>query len=208
MTIQSIKHLLKSDWEKIIKRICFLFMLLIIPATAKADLYFPSDPGKTANIFEFIFEIMGNFMTFIAVFYIIVNAFVFWLFVLLIKRTIKHSYRANPISKIKKSTYLHFASFGYFIDKFSFFIAYQILGSYTCVRIFTKTVCDYNFLNGFGENWVTVVSGSLIFIGMSILTYNLLSKKLYSEKKLRYVLSIAMGILANPFWIRVFFPVS
>ncbi len=207
MNLQSIKQFFKSDWSKIKKTTSLLFIFIIIPKIARADVFQYSNPSKTMDIYTFVVGIIIDFISLIVVFYTIFNAFISWLFILFITMIIKYIYNANPTNKIKRSKYLFFAFIGYFIDKVSFFISYQTLGSYTShTNLSIKTYWDYSFNNDYGEIGVTIISGLLIFLGMSILTYYLLSDKLYSEKKYRYILSIAMGILANPWWFRILFP--
>jgi hypothetical protein len=198
----------KEKFMKIKKNLLIISFLLLIfllfPEVGKADVIVPHDPSKTASFDEFIGEIILNFILLRAIFYIVLNAFIAWFFVFLITKLIKSIYKTDPAGKLKKGTYFLFAFIGYFIDKVAFFATYHLLGNYSCYQTeFFKRVCKYEFNKGFGEGWVTIISGFLIFLGVSLLAYHLFSKKLYSDKKQRYLLSGMVGILVNPWWIRI-----
>jgi len=187
--------------DKMRKTILYLFplILLLLPSITMADLIVPIDPGRSGSIGNFGFELAFNFISLTAVFHIILNALIAWLFVFLFSKII------IPTAKLKKITYLLFSFIGYFIDKISFFLSYHLFGKYSCNNVFAKSYCEYNFINSFNESWVILIAGLVIFIGVSFLAYFLFSKKLYSSNKQRLIFSTIAGIVLNPWWWKLLF---
>lgn len=181
----------------------FLIMSFVNPTPIYADLLFPGDAAKTPNLLEFVFQLIINFIFLRALFYIIINTFVVWFVSILGEKLIKIFFKGPPFQGLRFRNYFLLSTVGYFIDEIIFFTNYQIFGDYHCSKVFTKSVCEYQFSGFFNETWVTTASGLVIFILMSLFAYYLLARKLYKGKKERYFFSLLIGTLANPWWLKI-----